>query len=307
MAADFSRFWIWNVDPVMLHVGGAQIRWYSVCFFLVFALGYVVWHRQMVRAGHGVVPTSRIILWSAAAVVIGGRLAEVAFYRPEHFLAHPREIFDVQSGGLASHGSATGLIVMLWLYARHYGYSTAEIADRFAMPAMLGAALVRVGNFFNSEIVGREWTGPWAVRFPAYTAGNQAGWERANGALGWVAQPLPRHPAQLYEAAGILAVFAILWWVERRSGERRPRGLLAGLLLALYFSFRFAIEYTKEYQRFAKLAPDAAQQVIRVVPDSAFTTGQYLSVPFALLGVLAIVVALRRKLPPTQLSPWDSS
>jgi len=271
----------------------------------VFALGYVVWHRQLVRAGHGRVPTSRIIVWSAAAVIIGGRLAEIVFYEPEYFLAHPRAIFDVRSGGLASHGSATALVAMLWLYSRHYGYSMAEMLDRFAMPAMLGAALVRIGNFFNSEIVGREWTGPWAVRFPAYAAENQAAWERAHGALGWIARPLPRHPVQLYEAAGILVVFGILWLVERRMGERRPRGLLAGLLLVLYFSFRFAIEYTKEYQRFAQLVPDAAQRVIRVVPEAALTMGQWLSVPFVLIGVAAIFVALRKRLPPTQLSQWD--
>jgi prolipoprotein diacylglyceryl transferase len=305
MAADFSQFWIWNVDPVMLRIAGLQIRWYSVCFFLVFALGYVVWHRQMVRAGHGVVPTSRIIVWSAAAVIVGGRLAQVVFYEPEHFLAHPREIFAVQSGGLASHGSATALILMLWLYARYYGYSIAEIADRFAMPAMLGAALVRIGNFFNSEIVGREWTGPWAVRFPSYAADNQAVWERAHGALGWTAQALPRHPVQLYEAAGLLAIFAVLWQVEQRMGNRRPRGLLAGLLLALYFSFRFAIEYTKEHLRDTRLVPDAAQQVIRVVSDVAWSPGQWLSVPFALAGLVVIAVALRAKLPPTQLSRWD--
>ncbi len=305
MEADFTQYWLWNVDPVMLRVGGLQIRWYSVCFFLVFVAGYVVWHRQMVRAGHGVVPTSRIIVWSAAAVIIGGRLAETVFYSPGYFLANPRAIFDVRSGGLASHGSATGLIVMLWLYARYYGYSPAEIADRFAMPAMLGASLVRLGNFFNSEIVGREWTGPWAVRFPVYAARNQASWEREHGPLGWIAQPLPRHPAQLYEGAALLAVFAILWWVERRMGESRPRGLLAGLLLALYFSFRFALEYTKEFQRFADLAPDAAEHVIRVVPGAALTMGQLLSLPFAVAGVIVIAVALRTKLPPTQLSRSD--
>jgi len=305
MQPDLSQYWVWNIDPVMLRIGGAQIRWYSVCFFFVFVFGYVVWHRQMVRAGHGLVPTSRIIVWTAAAVILGGRFAEFFFYRPEYFLAQPRAIFELRSGGLASHGSATALIAMLWLYARHYGYSTAEVLDRFAMPAMLGAAFVRIGNFFNSEIVGREWTGAWAVRFPFYAAGNQADWERAHGALGWLARPLPRHPAQLYEAAGLLAVFGILWLVDRRLGERRPRGLLAGLMLVLYFSFRFAIEYTKEFQRFGHLVPDAAQHVIRVVPDSSLTMGQWLSVPFVVLGLAAIGLALRKRLPPTRLSSRD--
>ena len=88
-------------------------------------------------------------------------------------------------------------------------------------------------------------------------------------------------------------------------GERRPRGLLAGLMLALYFSFRFAVEYTKEFQRFGHLAPDAAAQVIRVVPDAALTMGQVLSLPFALAGAIAVALSMRAKLPPTRLSRAD--
>ncbi len=305
MPPDFSHYWTWAVDPVLLRVGAAEIRWYGVWFFLVFALGYPIWHRQMVRAGHGVVPTSRIIIWSAAAVIIGGRLAEVLFYSPAWFFAHPASILDVRHGGLASHGSAVGLIAMLFLYARHYRYSPIEVADRFAMPAMLGAALVRIGNFFNSEIVGREWLGAWAVRFPVYSARNQLDWERAHGPLGWQAVPLPRHPVQLYEAAGILCVFAILWWVDRRTGERRPRGLLAALLLVLYFSFRFAVEFAKETVASPRLVPDAVQHVIRVAPEAGLMTGQWLSLPFVALGLAGVALALRKRLPPTQLSAAD--
>jgi prolipoprotein diacylglyceryltransferase len=89
--------------------------------------------------------------------------------------------------------------------------------------------------------------------------------------------------------------------------DRRHRGLLAGLALGLYFPFRFAVEFFKEFQVFGSLVPDPALHVIHIVPEATVTMGQWLSVPFAAVGIAAVVIALRKSLPPTVLSHFDPS
>src|SRR5690606_14746608 len=143
-------------------------------------------------------------------------------------------------GGLASHGAVVGLIVAMWLFTKRRGVPFLEGADRFAFSAALGATLVRLGNFFNSEIVGRKTDGDWGVRFPHFDGDNA---------------PL-RHPSQVYEVVVGLFVMLCLYWVDRWAGkEKRPRGLLISVFFALYFAGRFTVEFFKEYQT---LSPESS-------------------------------------------------
>lgn len=306
METDLTGYFLWNVDPVMFHVAGRGIRTYSFCFFLAFLLGYSLWHWQMRRAGHGAIPTSRMVLWAFVGVIVGARLGHCLFYEPEVYLRRPMEILNLERGGVSSHGATIGIFIALFLYARRYEYSFTEIADRFSFGGLIGASLVRIGNFMNSEIVGREWYGPWAVRFERFAAHTQAAWERRHGPLGWTAEPLPRHPVQLYEAAGILFVLLVLLLIDRRIGERRPRGLFAGIFCGLYFLVRVNVEFAKEYLRFGELFPDPAEHVIRTLPTSGLTMGQYLSLPFVAVGIGIAVWSLRSRLPAAKLSRWDA-
>ncbi len=307
---DLSQFAIWDIDPVAFRLGGRAIRYYSVFFFLAIVFGYLIFHYQMRRAGHGLIPTSRFALWMFVGIMVGGRLGHCLFYRPEFYLSHPMLILDLTRGGISSHGATIGMVATLFLYAKRYRYSFYEIADRFAIACGIGA-LIRVGNFFNSEIVGREWYGPWAVRFPRYTALVQDQWERGtggtpgHGSLGWVAEALPRHPVQLYEAAAVFSILFVLWIVDRRYGEGRPRGLLIGIFGTLYFCARFSLEYFKEYMHFASLSPDGAELVIRSLPSAGLTMGQQLSLPFIGLGLWFWIRAVRKREPAALLSRFD--
>jgi len=308
---DLSQFTVWDIDPVAFRFGGRAIRYYSVFYLLAMVFGYLAFHRQMLRGGHGLVPTSQFALWMFVGVMVGGRLGHCLFYEPEFYLKHPLLILDLTRGGVSSHGATIAIFVTLFLYAKRYAYSFYEMADRFSIGCLIGAAMIRLGNFFNSEIVGREWHGPWAIRFPRYTAFVQDQWERGlgstpgHGSLGWVAQSLPRHPVQLYEAAGIFCVVLVLWIVDRRYGEGRPRGLIAGLFLTLYFSTRFIVEYFKEYLRFATLSPDGAELVIRTLPSAGLTMGQQLSLPFIAIGLWFWIRALWLREPAALLSRFD--
>jgi len=295
---------VWNLDPDLLNLGPITIRYYGILFATGLLLGYYLWRWQMTRAKHNVVVTEKWLVWGVVGVLAGSRLGHCLFYEPEIYLANPIKILQIWKGGLASHGATLGIVGALMGYGWRYGFSFMEMFDRMAMPTCMGAIFVRLGNFMNSEIVGKEWDGPFAVRFPRYTAINRSILEHRFGqGLGFKALALPRHPSQLYEALGAVIIFVVILLVDRKYKENRPRGLAAGLFLVGYFSFRFVVEYFKEYQKYMHLKPDPVNKVIHVLGTSGLTMGQWLSIPFVLLGIGFIVYAFVKRLPAGALSP----
>lgn len=254
---------VWDIDPVLIHLGSSVgIRYYGVLFALVFVGGYFFFRWQILRAGGTEDDVAAILIPGALGTVIGARLGHVIFYEPGRVWSDPWWLFQVWKGGLASHGALIGLALALWYYARRRRQPLLECTDRFAFSAALGALLVRLGNFFNSEIVGRVTHGSWGVRFPR--------WDQVPA----VQAPL-RHPSQLYEAALALFTLGLLYIVDRRAGgEKRPRGLLSGLFLTVYFTGRFFLEFFKEYEAVPK--------------DFPLTMGQMLSIPAAVAGMVLL-------------------
>jgi phosphatidylglycerol---prolipoprotein diacylglyceryl transferase len=250
---------LFDLDPALAHL---EIRYYGIIFAAALYLGYLLWRWQMLRGGHSQKLADRFVVWGVIAVVAGSRLGHCLFYEPERYLRDPLSILYVWQGGLSSHGAAIALAVALLAFARREGLSRLDVLDRFSMSAALGAAAVRLGNFLNSEIVGRPTTVPWAVVFKRVDR-------------------VTRHPSQLYELAIGLVVLFVLYMADRRAGrESRPAGLLAGLFLSLYFLARFFVEFVKE-------------------PQSGFeaglplTMGQILSIPGFLAGVLVLAFVYR--------------
>ena len=295
---DLEKYMVWDLDPDLLNLGPLTIRYYGILFATGLLLGFYLWRWQMLRAKHNPEVTEKYLVWGVVATLVGSRLGHCFFYEPEIYLANPLKILQIWKGGLASHGATIGIIGGLFGYGWRYGFSYLEMMDRMAMPTCMGALFVRLGNFMNSEIVGKEWDGLWAMRFPRYTSINQAITEQRFGhKLGFVSQALPRHPSQLYEALGAVAIFLTLLLVDWRLKEKRPRGLMAGLFLLGYFTFRFLVEYFKEFQKYMHLKPDPVARVIHVSGTSGLTMGQILSIPFAMLGAGLIVFALIKRWP----------
>jgi prolipoprotein diacylglyceryl transferase len=152
-----------------------------------------------------------------------------------------------------------GILVAVGAFARSRGVAFWWLLDRIAVPAALGGAFIRIGNFMNSEIVGMPTIAPWAVIFIRV-------------------DDLPRHPVQLYEAAAYLSIFAILFSIWRVKAARNRHGLLAGIFLTLVFAARFALEFFK--------TPQAAYEAGFVL-----TVGQWLSVPCILAGLWLVARA----------------
>jgi len=273
----------WEPNPEIFRIGAFAVRYYGLLFVAVFIGGFYFLRWQMMRVGWREQDVSDFVIPGMLAVIIGSRLGHVIFYEPGYYFSHPVEIIKFWKGGLASHGATLGLIVAGWWFARQKRMSFAEFGDRFAFSAATGAALVRLGNFFNSEIVGRATDGSWGVRFPLSHEDREA------AALGLSHVPL-RHPSQLYEFLMGGAILGILLLVDRRLGEKRPRGLLIAIFLVLYFLARFIVEFFKEFQG-----------DLREV--GGLTMGQLLSIPLFLAGVAWMIWAVRRNLPAASVIP----
>lgn len=248
------------------------IRWYSLLFVGVFLGGYALLNWQIRRGGGDEEVAGDFIVYGVGGVLIGARLGHVLFYDFDKAVADPTWVFRIWEGGLASHGAVIGLIFAMYLFTRSRGVPFLEGADRFAFSAALGATLVRVGNFMNSEIVGRVTDGSWGVRFPL-----------ASEDMGKATIPL-RYPTQLFEVALGLFVMLCLYLVDRAAGkEKRPRGLLISTFFTIYFIGRFVVEFWKEHQT--------------VEPTKFITMGQYLSIPGILLGFYGLYFSLTKRLP----------
>ena len=243
---------------VIHRFGPVTIRWYGVMFAMAFLLGYYLGVRMFNDAG---VPRQRLeslLTYIMIGTVIGARLGHVIFYEPDYYFAHPSEIIKIWHGGLASHGAAVGILIAIWLYVRKYpDMKYLWVLDRVVIPVAIGGAFVRIGNFFNSEIIGHITHVPWAIIFQRDDM-------------------LPRHPSMLYESLCYLIGFFILWWIYKRYKAKPPEGLLLGVFLVYVFAGRFLIEYTKVRQ-----ADFTANWPI--------TMGQLLSIPFVLFGIWLLV------------------
>jgi phosphatidylglycerol:prolipoprotein diacylglycerol transferase len=252
----------WNMNPVLFQVGPLTVRWYGVFFAAAFLAGYTIMQWIYRREGRPEIEAESLFAYMFIGVVLGARLGHCLFYDPGFYLSHPVEILKIWEGGLASHGAALGILASLFVYThRHDRPSYPWLLDRIVIPVALAGFFIRVGNFFNSEIIGIPSTRSWAVVFENV-------------------DEVPRHAVQLYEALAYLIIFALLVLVYRRKGSGSRQGMLLGMFLVLVFSARFMLEFLKTRQ-----ASYEASLTLSV--------GQWLSIPFFVLGLLLLVRSLK--------------
>lgn len=260
---NMNRGFVWDFDPAMFSIGSFEVRWYGLIFVIVFLVGYWFWRWQILRGGRTLDIAQNFFIWGIIAVIAGARLGHCLFYDPAYYLSNPLKILYTREGGLASHGAMIGLIIALVWFARKYKMGIMETLDRFSFSAAFGAAAVRLGNFLNSEIVGRPTDVPWGVRFMRYDGGLVA-----------------RHPSQIYEFLMGLVILLVLYLADKWAGkEKRPTGLLAGIFMTLYSLGRFVVEYFKERQS--------------AIDDAFLSIGQLLSIIPFFAGIWFLFMAVK--------------
>lgn len=157
------NFIIWNASPEIFsfHLPFADkqitLRWYGLLFALGFLISQQILYYIYKKEGKPESDVDQLTLYMVIATIIGARLGHVLFYEPERYLSDPIKILKVWEGGLASHGAAIAILFALWLYARKKkpGQGYFQVVDRIVILVALTGALIRFGNFFNSEIIGK--------------------------------------------------------------------------------------------------------------------------------------------------------
>lgn len=251
----------WNVNPIFVDFGPIQIRWYGLCFLAGFLMSYQIMRWMCRREGKPVEALDTLLTYTIAGTIIGARLGHVLFYDPGYYFSNPLEILQVWKGGLASHGGTLGVFAALLLFSRkHKEFPAVWLFDRASVPVALVACFIRFGNLLNSEILGRPTDVPWSFVF-----------ERVD--------KIPRHPAQLYESLTYLALFITTMTIYKRN-PKPPGGLLFGISMCWIFASRIVWEFVKENQE----AFEAGMFM---------NMGQLLSIPFVILGLTMVFLAIR--------------
>jgi prolipoprotein diacylglyceryl transferase len=299
---------VWNPSEG-IDLGFFMIRYYSLMFVIAFGLGWYIMKHIFVREGETIEKLDSLFIWTVVATLAGARLGHVFFYDWEYFRNNLLEIFlpvrfepsfhFTGFTGLASHGAAISIIVAMYFYSKKILQKPQLwILDRIVIPVASGAIFVRIGNFFNSEIIGQETTSTFGIQFirdyfsprDAVNATQIADPKEAYAAIATdpkfatlLEQVPAKHPTQLYEAFCYIFVFAILFFLYWKTEARKKSGYLFGLFLVLLFSVRIVVESVKESQGGFESAL------------GLLSTGQWLSIPFIVTGLYFVFTAKQIK------------
>ena len=304
---------VWNPSEG-IDLGFFIIRFYSLMFVIAFGLGWYIMKNIFEREGQSIEKLDSLFVWTVLATLLGARLGHVFFYDWEYFRNHLIEIllpvrensggslFGFITGweftgyqGLASHGAAISIIIAMYYFSKNILQKPLLwILDRVVIAVASGAIFVRLGNFFNSEIIGKETNSTFGIKFirdqfsprdavnaTQISNPNEAYQAIANNPqfVNLLEQVPARHPAQLYEAFCYVFVFAILFFLYWKTEARQKSGFLFGLFLVLLFSVRIVVEYVKESQ-------GGFESTLGLL-----STGQWLSIPFIIIGLYFIFTA----------------
>lgn len=280
---------IFSIDLFGFHIA---LRWYALGYIVGIAIGWQLLKAVLKRplmwpADTAPMPASKLedlLTYIVIGVIAGGRLGYVLFYKPAYYLANPIEIPQIWTGGMSFHGGFIGVVAAVYLFSLRHKVPLGQLSDGIALAAPPAILLVRMANFINAELWGRETDLPWGVIFPTEAAQTCA-----------TAQGLcARHPSQLYEALleGLL-LGLVLWVLATRRGWLKTPWSITGVFFAGYGIARFVVEFVRQ--------PDA-QFVTQGNPlglayhvnGVGLTMGQTLSLPMIVVGILLIWRSRRR-------------
>lgn len=278
-----TSFKIW--DPIKgIKLGPVMLHFYSLMFILAFGLGYFIMAKIFKIDGVDEKYLEPFFTYTLIGTILGARLGHVIFYQPELFKEDFLSVFlpiSTKGGlhftgfsGLASHGAAI-MVIATTLY---YSYKIIKknplwVYDRIGIVVASGGAFVRMGNFFNSEIIGKQVdpSSPFAILFPQQSSEYGV--------------TIPRYPTQLFEAFGYVCLFFLLWFLYRKTDKKYQQGWLFGLFFILLWAIRFFVEFLKE------------PQGDEFISFAGLNTGQILSIPFMVAGAVIMIISKKYKLP----------
>lgn len=258
----------WNI-PLL----NRPILWYGFFFALGFFLSYLVFQTLLkeffrhyrIRRKDILKIAEKMSFYVIVGTLLGARLGDVLFYQsPIQYIDDPLGIFRFWEGGLSSHGGVIGILIGLWFFQlkirkTHPMLTWVAMLDLLSIPALLAGGFIRIGNFFNQEILGLQSNLPWAIIFGHPADGSSV---------------VARHPVQLYEALFYFTFFCVLWALRIKVPKMYRLGKTSGLFFIGTFCFRFLIEFVK------------LPQSVLVSSRAFLDMGQFLSIPLVLMGII---------------------
>ena len=249
-----------EIDPIAIQIGPLAIRWYGLTWLAAFSSIYFLIQRYQKDLNDDQI--SDLMFYSLLGAILGGRAGYVFFYSVDQLLSNPLSIFFIWQGGLSFHGGLLGVLVACFWLSKRWDLRFFWLMDRVAPYVAPGLGFVRLGNFMNSELLGRPTDQSWGFIFPSDPLG------------------IMRHPSQLYQAFGEgIILFSYMLFIARKP---KPMMNISGHFLTGYGVIRFLSEFFR--------TPD---QHIGFVLDF-FTRGQLLSVPMIVIGLFLIYHSHRK-------------
>lgn len=261
-----------------LNLTEIAIRWYSLLFVSGFILGWFIFRWFFRREGITEDLLDPLLYWLLGGTLVGARLGHCLFYQPDYYLTseHFWEILEVWEGGLASHGGTIALFIIMWYFAKNYGrkhdFDFLWILDHLCIAVCFAAMFIRLGNLMNSEIYGNVTTLPWGFVFEGR------------------GETLAKHPTQLYEALSYALLGVVLLLCYKFRVKWLYRGSYIGIFFIILFGMRFIIEFIKEDQ-------------VGFEAGMTLNMGQWLSIPFILIGIGMLAYSYMKKVPMEAVHP----
>jgi phosphatidylglycerol:prolipoprotein diacylglycerol transferase len=216
-----------EIDPVLVHFGPLQVRWYGLMYVIGFVIAYFILQKVSKSRKYDLTryDIEDLVAYSIFGLVLGARIGYCLFYNFSYYLHNPAKIIAMWEGGMSFHGGLIGVIVVGLIFSIKRKKSFLMLADLAAVASPPGLFFGRMGNFINGELYGRITDMPWGMVFPG-------------------AGPFPRHPSQLYEAflEGIV-LFVLMYTLNKR---KPAHGTLIGTFLITYGMMRFFVEFFRQ-------------------------------------------------------------
>jgi phosphatidylglycerol:prolipoprotein diacylglycerol transferase len=224
------------MHPILCHVAGHPIHWYGVLMAAAFVAATIHWRLLGRQEGRDAAFCTDLAFWIMIAGIVGARIAYV-LANLEYYADNPLSVIRVDQGGLVFYGGFLGGGAAVWALARRRGEPVLGLLDFVLTALPLGHALGRIGCFLNGCCYGRPTDAPWGI-------------------VQRYVDAAPRHPVQLYEAAGNLLLYVLLLRLYR---WKHRDGQVVAVYLLIYPLLRFAFEWLRGDERVRWAGMTAAQ------------------------------------------------
>ena len=250
------------MNPVLFEIGNFSIRWYSIFLVIAFVIGFILIFKEGKRLNIDKDYLFNMMFWTVLFSILGARIYYVLF----NFGAYSDnllEIFKVWHGGLAIHGGIIAGLITVIIYTKKYNVNVQKIIDLIVPSLILGQAIGRWGNFFNSEAHGAATTleALQDLHIPNFIINGM----NINGVY--------YQPTFLYESLWCIIGF-ILLLIIRKFIKHLHNGELTAVYLIWYGIGRFFIEMSRT---------DSLML-------GSFKVAQIISIVFIIIGIVIIII-----------------